>query len=124
MKHKQLFFYFLHFIIFIFNTIKALQSPNYIISDMPNDFLQNYSSSISITIKELLFPNETQIFSKYSYFLATSKSGIISIISDNNETLFSFDFKKKMYETNIEQTNIIIIFIIIYNFNYRIFFIT
>ena len=107
MKHKQLFFYFLHFIIFIYNKIKALQSPNYIISDMSNDFLQNYSSSISITIKELLFPNKTQIFSKYSYFLATSKSGIISIISDNNETLLSFDFKKKMYETNIEQTNII-----------------
>ena len=107
MKHKQLFFYFLHFIIFTYNTIKALQSPNYIISDISNNFLQNYSSSISITIKELLFPNETQIFSKYSYFLATSKSGIISIISDNNETLFSFDFKKKMYETNIEQTNII-----------------
>ena len=107
MKYKKLFFYFLHFIILIYNTKKTLQTQNYIISNISNIFLQNYSSSISITTKELLFSKEEKIFSKYSYFLTTSKSGVISIISKNNDTFFSFEFKKKMYDTNIDQTNII-----------------
>lgn len=112
MKHKKILFYFLHFIIytyytFILSPIQSLHSPNYIISNISNIFLQNYSSSISITTKEMLFSNETELFSKYSYFLATSKSGIVSIISNNNKTLFSLDFKKTMYDTNIDQMNII-----------------
>ena len=112
MKHKKILFYFLHFIIytyytFILSPIKSQKSPNYIISNISNIFLQNYSSSISITTKEILFSNETELFSKYSYFLATSKSGIVSIISNNNKTLFSLDFKKTMYDTKIDQMNII-----------------
>ena len=83
-----------------------MNSPNYYISNITNIFLQNYSSSISITTKEFLFSNETNLSTNYSYFLVTSKSGIISIIS-NNSKLFSIDFNKKMYETNIDQTNII-----------------
>ena len=114
MKLKKQLFYFLHFIIFSYNffllstknTFSNFYSPNYIISNLSNIFPKNYSSTISTTIKELLFTNETDLSSKYSYFLVTSKSGKISVIS-NNKTFFSIDFKKIMNETNIEQTNII-----------------
>ena len=114
MKYKKDIFYSLHFIILFcipllslcVNSKKCLYSPNYYISNMTNFFLQNYSSSISVSTKELLFSNETTLSTNFSYFLVTSKSGIVSIIS-NNSKLFSIDFKKKMNETNIEQTNII-----------------
>ena len=114
MKYKKNLFYFLHFIIFSYNIFLSfsLESkgyfhcPNYYITNMTNIFPHNYSSSISITTKEFLFSDETNLSTNYSHFLVTSKSGIISIIS-NNSKLFSIDFNKKMYETNIEQTNII-----------------
>ena len=114
MKHKKNIFYFLHFIIFSYNfffsspinILDNLHSPNYYITNISNIFPDNYFSSISITTKELLFSNETNLSQNYSYFLATSKNGIITLIS-NNKTLFSIDFNKKMYQTNIDQTNII-----------------
>ena len=114
MKYKKNLFYFLHFIIFSYNIFLSFSlkskgyfhCPNYYITNMTNIFPHNYSSSISITIKEFLFSDETNLSTNYSHFLVTSKSGIISIIS-NNSKLFSIDFNKKMYETNIEQTNII-----------------
>ena len=114
MKYKKNLFYFLHFIIFSYNfffsspinILDNLHSPNYYITNISNIFPDNYFSSISITTKELLFSNETNLSQNYSYFLATSKNGIITLIS-NNKTLFSIDFNKKMYQTNIDQTNII-----------------
>ena len=114
MKYKKNLFYFLHFIIFSYNSFLSsqinpldyLHSPNYYITNISNIFPDNYFSSISITTKELLFSNETNLSNNYSYFLTTSKNGIISLIL-NNKTLFSIDFNKKMYQTNIDQTNII-----------------
>ena len=115
MKYKKNLFYFLHFIILSYNFFfssanksrKDFYSPNYTITNLSNIFLHNYSSSpISITSKELLFSEETNLFSNYSYFLVTSKKGKIRFIY-NNESFFSIDFNKKMYKTNIEKTNII-----------------
>ena len=114
MKYKINLFYFLHFIIFTYtlllsSPIKSTQylfSPNYVISNLSNIFLHNYSPSISITSKEILFSKDMSLFSNYSYFVVTSKKGKISFIY-NNESFFSMDFNKKMYETNIEKTNII-----------------
>ena len=114
MKHKKNIFYFLHFIIFSYNSFLSspiisldyLHSPNYYITNISNIFPDNYFSSISITTKELLYSQETNLSANYSYFLTTSKNGIISLIL-NNKTLFSIDFNKKMYQTNIDQTNII-----------------
>ena len=114
MKYQKNIFYFLHFIIFSYNTFLSsprnsfeyLQSPNYYVSNLSNIFHQNYSTPVSITTKEILFSNKTSLSDRYTYFLATSKSGIISLFSNNKE-LFSIDFKKKMNQTNIEQTNII-----------------
>ena len=111
MKHRISSFYFLHFIIFsnvfiVTLTSKSsyLYSPNYSIFN--TNFLQNNSSSFSIWTKEFLFTNIDSFFSDYSYFITTSKTGIISIIH-NNQTLFSIDFNKKMYKTNFNQSNII-----------------
>ena len=116
MKHKKNLFYFLHFIIFSYNSflsspkesIEYLYSPNYSILNISNIFLHDYSSSssISISTKELLFSNETNLLTNYSYFIATSKSGNISFISQNKK-MFTVDFEKKMFETYIDQTNII-----------------
>ena len=114
MKYQKNIFYFLHFIIFSYNTFLSsprnsfeyLHSPNYYVSNLSNIFHQNYSTPVSITTKEILFSNKTSLSDRYTYFLATSKSGIISLFSNNKE-LFSIDFKKKMNQTNIEQTNII-----------------
>ena len=111
MKHRISSFYFLHFIIFsnvfiVTLTSKSsyLYSPNYSIFN--TNFLKNNSSSFSIWTKEFLFTNIDSFFSDYSYFITTSKTGIISIIH-NNQTLFSIDFNKKMYKTNFNQSNII-----------------
>lgn len=114
MKHNRKLISFLHFIILSYNLFKSFQtnsksypfSPDYLTENITNIFLQNYSSSISINAKELLFSNETSLISDYSHFLVTSKNGNISVISEN-KSIFTFDFKKKMHETNIEQTNII-----------------
>ena len=114
MKHNRQLISFLHFIILSYNLFKSFQtnsksysySPDYLIENLTNIFLQNYSSSISINAKEILFSNETNLSFNYSHFLVTSKYGNISIISEN-KNMFTFDFKKKMHETNIEQTNII-----------------
>ena len=114
MKHNKKIISFLHFIILSYNLFKSFQtnsklysySPDYFIENITNIFLQNYSSSISINAKEILFSNETNLPSNYSHFLVTSKYGNISIISEN-KSMFTFDFKKKMHETNIEQTSII-----------------
>jgi len=114
MKHNKKIISFLHFIILSYNLFKSFQinsklysySPDYFIENITNIFLQNYSSSISINAKEILFSNKTNLPSNYSHFLVTSKYGNISIISEN-KSMFTFDFKKKMHETNIEQTSII-----------------
>ena len=114
MKYKKYLFCFLHFIIFTYNSffssplksIDYLHSPNYYILNLSNIFLYNYSSSILITTKELPFSNEINFLTNYSYFIATSKSGNISFIS-NNKNIFAIDFEKKMFETYIDQTNII-----------------
>ena len=114
MKHNKKIISFLHFIILSYNLFKSFQtnsklysySPDYFIENITNIFLQNYSSSISINAKEILFSNKTNLPSDYSHFLVTSKYGNISIISEN-KSMFTFDFKKKMHETNIEQTSII-----------------
>ena len=114
MKHNKILISFLHFIILSYNLFKSFQtnsqsysySPDYLIENITNIFLQNYSSSISINAKEILFSNEANLTYNYSHFLVTSKYGNISIISQN-KSIITFDFKKKMHETNIEQTSII-----------------
>ena len=112
MKHRICSFYFLHFIIFLYNIIQSFSlkssshkhSPNYSIFN-PYYFLNN-STSFSIWTKEILYSNKTSFFSDYAYFITTSKNGIISIIYEN-KTLFSIDFNKKMFKTNFNQSNII-----------------
>ena len=114
MKYKKYMFYFLHFIIFSYNSffsskiesLDYLHSPNYYILNVSNIFLHNYSSSISIITKELLFSDKSNLLTNYSYFIATSKSGNISFIG-NDKKMFTIDFEKKMFETYIDQTNII-----------------
>ena len=114
MKHNKKIISFLHFIILSYNFFKCFQtssksysySPDYFIENITSIFLQNYSSSILINAKEILFSNKTNLKSIYSHFLVTSKYGNISIISEN-KNMFTFDFKKKMHKTNIEQTSII-----------------
>ena len=104
-SRKYFYFYILHFIIFLskifFSNSKLSSnrySPNYSFLDFSISNKTNNSLSISIWINEFI-SNETNINQKYKYFITTSKTGIISIISQN-ETLFSIDLKKKMYKTN------------------------
>ena len=104
-SRKYFYFYILHFIIFLskifFSNSKLSSnrySPNYSFLDFSISNNTNNSLSISIWINEFI-SNETNINQKYKYFITTSKTGIISIISQN-ETLFSIDLKKKMYKTN------------------------
>lgn len=114
MQRRICSFYFLHFIIFSYTfflssflkTSSYLYSPNYSIFNISSNLFQNNPSSFSIWTKEFLFPNKSSFFSDYSYFITTSKVGIISIIY-KNKTLFSIDFKKKMCKTNFNQANII-----------------
>ena len=114
MKYKKYMFYFLHFIIFSYNSffssiiesLDYLHSPNYYILNISSIFLHNYSSSISIITKELLFSDDSNLSTNYSYFIATSKSGNISFIGSDKK-MFTIDFKKKMFETYIDRTNII-----------------
>ena len=110
MKSRKSFF-FLHFIIFSyiyilsysFNTTSSYSySPNYSFFYLSNKNLQNIS--LSIWTKEYYDSNISKIFSDYSYFITTTKTGIISIIY-NNQTLFSMDFKKKMFQTYFNQEN-------------------
>ena len=105
-------FYILHFIIFFSNIFfsnpnpqTTLQSPYYSILDFPNPQKKNNSISFSIWTNEFLFLNVSNSFPYFSYFITTSKTGIISIIT-KNETLFSIDLKKKMYKTIFNQENI------------------
>ena len=113
MKSKKLSF-FLHFIIFSYiitlltseKTPSHSYSPNYSFLNFSNIFLKNNFFSLSIWTKEYFFSNISTIISEYSYFITTSKTGAISIIS-NNKTLFSIDFNKKMYTTNFNKDNII-----------------
>ena len=105
-------FYILHFIIFFSNIFfsnpnpqTTLQSPRYSILDFPNPQKKNNSTSFSIWTNEFLFLNVSNSFPYFSYFITTSKTGIISIIT-KNETLFSIDLKKKMYKTIFNQENI------------------
>lgn len=55
--------------------------------------------SLSILTKEFL---HSKILSDFSYFITTSKAGIISIIK-NNKILFSIDLNKKIYKTYFQQ---------------------
>ena len=113
MKSRKLSF-FLHFIIFSYiitlstseKTPSHSYSPNYSFLNFSNIFLKNNFFSLSIWTKEYFFSNISTIISEYSYFITTSKTGAISIIS-NNKTLFSIDFNKKMYTTNFNKDNII-----------------
>ena len=97
MKHNRKLISFLHFIILSYNLFKSFQtnsksysySPDYLIENLTNIFLQNYSSSMSINAKEILFSNETNLSFNYSYFLVTSKYGNISIISESKEMILS-----------------------------------
>ena len=106
-------FYILHFIIFFYNIffshsskhLSNMYSPNYSILDFSNSFKINNSLSISIWSNEFIFSNKTKTSQHFPYFITTSKTGIISIISQNT-TLFSIDLKKKMYKTIFNQENI------------------
>ena len=55
---------------------------------------EDMKKQISISTKELLFSNETNLLTNYSYFIATSKSGNISFISQNKK-MFAIDFEKR-----------------------------
>ena len=121
MKYKIKKFNFLHFILIIYSYFFSFfQLPvySYDLSQCPNlsflnyteKFPSNQSSSIPIIIKEQIFSSEKSILSKYKYFIITSKKGNISVYnfdSNGTQSKFSIDFKKKMYETNIVQINII-----------------
>ena len=111
MKYRTFYFYFLHFIIFLFTFFPSFSPksssnsycPNYSLFNL--NFLPNNISSYNVIKKEFLYTNNMSLFSDYSFFIAISKLGILSFISQN-KTLFSVDLKKKMHKTNFNQTNI------------------
>ena len=111
MKSRK-YFYILHFIIFSFTLIfshsakssSKLYSPKYSLLNFSSNFSEN--KSISIWTKEYIFPNISKFLEECPYFIGTNKSGLISIISQNN-TLFTIDLKKKIYKTNFNEKNII-----------------
>ena len=107
-------FFFLHFIILSYIIILSSslkpppnpQCPNYSLLKLSNDFVQNNSMSLSIWTKEFLFSDMSKRLSDFSYFITTSKSGIISIVSDK-KILFSLDLNKKMYKSYFHRKKII-----------------
>ena len=111
MKSRK-YFYILHFIIFSFTLIfshsakssSKLYSPKYSLLNFSSNFSEN--KSISIWTKEYIFPNISKFLEECPYFIGTNKSGVISIISQNN-TLFTIDLKKRIYKTIFNEKNII-----------------
>ena len=107
-------FFFLHFIILSYIIILSsslkpppnLQCPNYSLLKFSNDFVPNSSIPLSIWTKEFLFSDMSKRLSDFSYFITTSKSGIISIVSDK-KILFSLDLNKKMYKSYFHRKKII-----------------
>ena len=106
--------FFLHFtvlsnIIILSSSLKSPsnpQCPNYSLLKLSNDFVPNSSISFSIWTKEFLFSDISKKLSDFSFFITTSKTGIISVISDK-KILFSLDLNKKMYESYFCRKNII-----------------
>ena len=107
-------FFFLHFIILSYIIILSSslkpppnpQCPNYSLLKFCNDFVPNNSMSLSIWTKEFLFSDISKRLSDFSYFMTTSKSGIISVVSDK-KILFSLDLNKKMYKSYFHRKKII-----------------
>ena len=105
MKHGINFF-FLHFIIFSFKFILSFSPnktynsycPNYSLLQFSNIFSKANSISLSIWTKEYIVSNISKFFSDIPYFITTTKTGNISIISQK-KILFSIDLNKKMYQT-------------------------
>jgi len=62
--------------------------------------------SFSIWTKEFLFTDISKKSSDFSYFITTSKTGIMSIVSDK-KILFSLDLNKKMHKTYFHREKII-----------------
>ena len=79
--------------------------PNYFQFYYFNNDSQIYNS-FKITQKDILYSLSN---SKYSYFITTSKSGIISLIQKNlfsSKLIWSLNLSQKNYESNIINTNI------------------
>ena len=104
-----LFFTILSYLIIPSSSLKSPpnpQCPNYSFLKLSNNFIPNSSISFSIWTKEFLFSDISKKLSDFSYFITTSKTGIISVISDK-KILFSLDLNKKMYESYFCRKNII-----------------
>ena len=107
-------FFFLHFIILshliiISSSLKSpinSQCPNYSFIKLSDNFVPNSSISLSIWTKEFLFSDTSKNLSDFSYFITTSKTGIMSVVSDKS-ILFSLDLNKKMYKTDFLRKEII-----------------
>ena len=107
-------FFFLHFIILSYIIIQSSslispsnpQCPNYSLLKLSDNIVPNSSMSFSIWTKEFLFSDISKKLSDFSYFITTSKTGIMSIISDK-KILFSLDLNKKMHKTIFHREKII-----------------
>ena len=79
--------------------------PNYFQFYYLNNDSQIYNS-FTVIQKDILYSLSN---SKYSYFITTSKSGIISLIQKNlfsSKLIWSLNLSQKNYESNIINTNI------------------